>query len=256
MGIESIPIDKRNTLRLAADFTHCLYHAPRLTEILYLREYPDSARPSVFRPPISSAPSDLTGTSALLQFQDPYHPPELWEEKGMRGVTIRTYAASSTGHFFVHVRALTRAAEHKGRFYVGERRQWHDLTRYRGRHVPFIVLREMYETQGISLDWTDGKRDMELKEETWKVLEKWFEETDPLEDDDPTTEPPPGMDHDLEDAHADDEDDDMTTDDDDDGGGFDEDEGDVWESEDDWVDEDEEEDEDGMDGHMAGNGWW
>lgn len=273
VGIEEIPMAKRRTFRLPADFVHLLYHSPKLTEIIYVRDVPDSSRPTIFRPPISGALSDLKGDSALLQWKETRFLADRWEAEGMRGVSIRTYHSSSTGHHFVHVRALTRATEHKGGFYVGEKRQWHDMTRYRGRVVPFTVLREMYEKQGLDLAWAVGHRGMKFDPATWEILEKWFEETDPTEEDDSTDEAPPGMEHGS--GHADEEEDEDDDDDDDDDGDSDDtdeegppgsvNEGDFedeWGSSDEWVDEDEDEDvdEDDIDeeleAHMMGNGWW
>jgi len=222
LGITTIPPAERYAHRIPAGFNHALFHASSVVDIQYMSDEPADIRPSIFRSPPTVAPSSLHGDEVVLGMVDPCRPSNEWEEAGIRGLIVRTYSSSLTGHVLTHCRVLSRARERRFEYYIGTNRQWHEYSRYRGRRVPYTtVLLPMYIEAGVSPDWTIGVRDMELPRKVWEILEEWFDTTDPELQDDDTTEPPPGMDHDANDDDDDDDnDDDYDYDDDDDDDGF------------------------------------
>lgn len=187
MGIAT---PQRRTLPIDEDFCHFVHHTPKVHQVIYLAGGPNLTGKCIFRGPSASAPSSLSGTSAVLQVDELYPPPAEWEATGTRGLTIRTYAASSTGYHLLHIRALTRAAEKHGRFYVDAKRCWWDLTWYRGETVPYETLRKVYTAGSLDMDWTEGGREMTMNKEAWEVLENWYEMSTSTSIDYSSTGPP------------------------------------------------------------------
>lgn len=138
-------------------------------------------------------------------------PPTRWEAEGHRGAIIRQYTSGRTGEDLWHIRALSRALDHKsGMSFVGVKRQWQDFTSFKGRTVPRHILEQAYKEAGMELDWLEGGREMELGADGsgWRILRQWRETAGDASDiDDDFT------DEDLEGTEADtdeDEDDDLS----------------------------------------------
>jgi hypothetical protein len=149
-------------------------------------------------------------------------PPEEWEVKGYRGMVIRSFDnPTNPSAVLYHIRALTRSLDRVGETYVGVRRVWRDLSRYRGRTVPIRILDRVYATAATAYgadaeyfasgrEWIEGKRGIRMDStRAWSILEEWRNSVDDDSDIQSSDE------EDSDDEDEDDDDDDLESLDDD-----------------------------------------
>lgn len=189
--------------RISSRFATALMEYPKLTTVQL--HYDEDVFPSLHR----AVP------------EPEYHvPPARWDAEGHRGYVIRSYDnPTNPSAVLYHIRALTRSLERTGETYVGTRRAWRDLSRYRGRTVPVPILDQVYAAAkstaygaaaadfSIGREWKEGKRGIRMdSSRAWSILDEWRNAVD----DDSDVE---SSDEEMGDDDEDDDDDDDTDDD-------------------------------------------
>ena len=180
--------------RISSRFARNLREYPNLTAVQL--HYDEGVFPSMYQPGLD------------LEY---LVPPHRWEKEGHRGMMIRSFDNPSNPSLVLyHIRALTRSLERVGETYVGMKRQWRDLSLYRGRTVPNHILDQVYAAAGQERRWMEGKRGVSLDSKAWSILEEWrmgLDDDSDVESSEEETDGDDGQDSDWEDEDDDVDDD-------------------------------------------------
>ena len=183
IGVEYVPPAKRISQHVGAHFIRRLRVAKAFTEVHHHPTGRDGLYGAMERRPWDFDANKILDANTLYpeftefdQYGWPVSsfPVERWEETGYRGMTIRSYVNGATGRDFVHMRMLTRARpDMRETTYLGGRRRWQEITRYRGRTIPYEKVGAAYAMDGIDLDWVQGQRGLTLSDEAWAIFDAW-----------------------------------------------------------------------------------
>lgn len=182
VGIEYIPPPKRLSLDIGEHFIRRLRAAKNMLEVHFHSrnkegQFGEMKRRSwISTADVERDPSSMyADTTEYDEYDWPVciYPVESWAEMGYRGMIIRSYVNEASNLDLVHIRMLTRARHDGHASYIGARRRWQEMTRYRGRTIPYHALLEAYTVDGVDPDWLNAERGMVLSEEAWKVLDDW-----------------------------------------------------------------------------------
>jgi len=111
-----------------------------------------------------------------------------WKDAGCLGFVIRTYVGpyGTLYHFRCQLlsshtqKEYTKPQVDEYDWIVGgnqdpweEQDGWVDLTLYQDRHLPYDVLRKVYELESMEVEFEHGGRELKLSDRAWTVLEEW-----------------------------------------------------------------------------------